>query len=258
MIKLGRRCTPPATFTERDNNTAMITLRNIAKIYRNGVIETHALKSVHLDIRSGEYISIQGPSGSGKSTLLAILGLLLRPSHGSFAFQETDIADISESKRAAIRLKHIGFVFQSASMDAAITIRENVASPLRLQGMGKTEAHDIADNLLQQVGLKTRGTHFPMQLSGGQLQRAAVARALVNDPKLLLADEPTGALDSSSAGTIIDLLEDANTRGRTVVIVTHDHSIAGRAKRIIHILDGSIVHDGDQQNRSPLLAHGVA
>lgn len=222
----------------------MISIRGVSKVYRKSLVQTTALRDISLEIAQNDYLALRGPSGSGKSTLLAILGLMNRPTHGKVHFLGRDIGSMPDRRLASMRLEHIGFVFQAASMDDSFSVRDNVAMPLRLRGMRRAQAHEMAETSLERVGLSARASHYPCHLSGGQLQRAAIARAIAGHPVVLLADEPTGALDMESAHGVLDILENIQRDGCAVVVVTHDASIARRAHREIHLLDGALVnHD---------------
>ena len=222
---------------------SVIVLSNISRVYHAGEVETHALADVSLEIGDGEFLSIEGPSGSGKSTLLAILGLLDQPSSGSFRLAGQAIERLSEEERARIRNRHIGFVFQEFNLIGTLSVEENVALPLRYAGMGRQERADRVADALQRVQLSHRARHYPNQLSGGQQQRAAVARAIVSRPSILLADEPTGNLDSSNGEAVMDLLRELNSSGTTVCMVTHDRHYAGYASRAIRLRDGRLEDD---------------
>lgn len=222
----------------------MISIRGVSKIYRKSLVETTALRDISLEVTENDYLALRGPSGSGKSTLLAILGLMNRPTQGEVTFFGRDIGSMPDRRLASMRLEHIGFVFQAASMDDNFNIRDNVAVPLRLRGVRLARAREMAEASLERVGLSGRASHYPHQISGGQLQRAAIARAIASRPTVLLADEPTGALDTESAHGVLDVLEEIRREGCAVVLVTHDVSIARRAEREVHLLDGAIVdHD---------------
>ncbi len=215
----------------------MIVLEDVWKVYKSGV-ETVALRGVSLEIESGEYVAIVGPSGSGKSTLLHIMGLLDTPTRGRVLIEGRDVSRLGESERALIRRDFIGFVFQQFNLVPHLTALENVMLPLLLKGISRRERERRARELLERVGLSERYNHYPSQLSGGQQQRVAIARALANAPPLILADEPTGNLDSKTGKEIMELLEDVS---ETLVVVTHDPAIARRAERVIKIKDGKIV-----------------
>ena len=222
----------------------VIEAEGLTKIYRMGEVEVHALRGANVRIARGEIVSIMGPSGSGKSTLMNILGCLDRPSGGSYALDGEAVADLNDDQLAGIRNRKVGFVFQSFNLLPRATALSNVELPLRYAGMtsGRTEK---ARQALESVGLADRVRHRPTELSGGQQQRVAIARALVNDPAIIMADEPTGNLDSKSGREIMDLILHLNkTRGTTVIIVTHDPKVAEQTQRIIRLYDGLVVEEG--------------
>ena len=222
---------------------AMIRLEALSRIYPVGDTEVRALNHIDLDITPGEYISLMGPSGSGKSTLLNVLGLLDRPTEGIYRLEDRDTQSLDELERARLRRERIGFVFQSFHLLSRLTAFDNVALPLVLAGMAPAERREKAEQALAAVGLTDRAHHRPNQLSGGQRQRVAIARATVMHPALLLADEPTGNLDSRSGAEVIELLESLNTSGITLIVVTHDPDIGARARRRIQLHDGCIAED---------------
>lgn len=219
----------------------MIRLKNVGKTYRTSDMETRALTNVNLDIAGGEFVSIMGPSGSGKSTLLSILGLLDTPSEGMIQFGNTTISKERDSLLTELRRKHIGFVFQAFNLIPHLSIERNVELGLVYRGVGKAERRKRSLDVLKAVGLEARAKHYPAQLSGGQQQRAAIARALVGDPSIILADEPTGNLDSQNGEQILDMLQGIVASGKTVVMVTHDERQAQWAHRTISMKDGRIV-----------------
>jgi putative ABC transport system ATP-binding protein len=224
--------------------TPLITLSKVVKTYKlEGDIEVHALKGIDLKIKKGEFVAIIGPSGSGKSTLMHIIGILDKPTSGSVILEDHNIASLSEEGLAALRNKHIGFVFQAFNLLPRTTALENVELPLVYSGVSGSERKIRAEEALSIVGLVDRGGHTPSQLSGGQQQRVAIARALITKPSLILADEPTGNLDSKSGREILNLLQDLNKKGNTIVMVTHELDIAAEAKRIIQMKDGEVVSD---------------
>lgn len=222
---------------------SVIKVENVTKTYNMGEIEVHALRGVNLNIKKGEFVAIIGPSGSGKSTLMHIIGLLDRPSTGKVFLEEKDVSQLSQDDRAILRNKHIGFVFQQFNLLSKTSALDNVALPLLYSGIGKIEREQRAKKALVGVGLGERLDHFSTQLSGGQQQRVAIARALINKPTMILADEPTGNLDSKSGQEIMNLLSDLNKNGNTIVLVTHELDIAKGAKRTVEIKDGNIVKD---------------
>ncbi|MBD3618050.1 MAG: ABC transporter ATP-binding protein [Chromatiales bacterium] len=221
----------------------MIRLTGINRLFEVGDEKVHALNDVNLDVEAGEYLSIMGPSGSGKSTLLNILGLLDRPSSGTYHLDEVDSSSLSDDERAALRRDKIGFVFQFFHLIPRLTAFENVELPLVLAGMDPAERRGKVEAALASLGLTPRAAHRPEQLSGGQRQRVAIARATIMDPPVLLADEPTGNLDSASGGEVVEILETLNNRGITLLVVTHDEALGRRATRRIHMVDGAIVED---------------
>jgi putative ABC transport system ATP-binding protein len=219
----------------------VVSLEKLTKKFVTDEIETHALSEVTLDIRRGDYVSIAGPSGCGKSTLLSIIGLLDTPSHGSYALNGRPVADLSAAERARIRNREIGFIFQSFNLIGDLTVFENVELPLTYRGISPTERKQRVAKALDDVGMSQRAKHLPSQLSGGQQQRVAVARAIVGEPSLLLADEPTGNLDSKSGESVMDLLRRIHATGSTICIVTHDPRYARHAQRHINLFDGHVV-----------------
>ena len=223
--------------------SSVIVLENISKIYPMGEVNVGALENISLEIKKQEFVAIVGPSGSGKSTLMHIIGLLDEPTSGKVFLEDRDISNLSEKELAVLRNKHIGFIFQTFNLLPKTSALNNVELPLIYAGIVNHERTKMAVDALEKVDLGQRLDHFPSQLSGGQQQRVAIARALVNNPTLILADEPTGNLDSKSGKEILDLLINLNNDGNTIVLVTHDMSIAGKAKRLIQIVDGRIVSD---------------
>ena len=221
----------------------LITLEGITKVFQTEDMETHALTDVYLSIDKGDYISIEGPSGSGKSTLLAILGLLDAPSSGTYTLGGELVAGLSAARRAVLRNQHIGFVFQSFNLIADLTVHENVALPLTYRNMPAPERKRRVESALERVGMSHRAKHMPAQLSGGQQQRVAVARAAAGDPLILLADEPTGNLDSKNGDAVMGLLRDLNQAGATICMVTHNPDYARQAKRNVNLFDGRVVDD---------------
>jgi putative ABC transport system ATP-binding protein len=234
------------------NNPARyaIELRNVTKTYQLGDIAVHALRGVSFTIAPGEYVAIMGPSGSGKSTLMNTLGCLDRPTTGNYLLDGIDVSTLNDNELAAIRLKKLGFIFQGFNLLARTSAIKNVALPLFYAGMSSKRRNAAAMEQLREVGLGDRMDHKPQELSGGQQQRVAIARALVNDPAVLLADEPTGNLDSQTSEEIMALFTQLNTAGRTIIMVTHDEDVASHAKRIIRVRDGLLVAD-EQALSSP-------
>ena len=219
----------------------MIKVKDLEKIYRTEEIETVALNKISFEINTGEFVAIMGPSGCGKSTLLNIIGLLDDLDNGSFLFNDTEVAKFNERKRAEMRKHNIGFVFQSFNLIDELTVFENVELPLIYTGVASAERKRIVDEVLDKIQIAHRRNHYPQQLSGGQQQRVAVARAVVNNPKLILADEPTGNLDSRNGNDVMQLLTDLNEQGTTIIMVTHSEHDARYTHRIINMLDGQIV-----------------
>src|SRR5437868_3816240 len=233
----------PQTTSRANGSTPLIRLNGVTKVFLTDEVETHALSGIHLDIRDGEYISIAGPSGCGKSTLLSILGLLDTPSNGSYALKGSEVANLSFADRARIRNREIGFIFQSFNLIGDLTVFENVELPLTYRGMSAGDRKSAVMGALERVGMVHRARHLPGQLSGGQQQRVAVARALAGKPAILLADEPTGNLDSRNGEAVMDLLKELHGAGATICMVTHDERFAKHAERAVHLLDGQIVED---------------
>jgi putative ABC transport system ATP-binding protein len=225
------------------NIDSLIQLDNIKKVFFTDEVETHALSGIHLDIQKGEYVSIAGPSGCGKSTLLAILGLLDSSTEGSYTLNGQSVANLGLAERARIRNREVGFIFQSFNLIGDLTVFENVELPLTYRGMSATERKEAVQAALDKVGMSHRMKHYPSQLSGGQQQRVAVARALGGKPSILLADEPTGNLDSKNGEAVMQLLRDLHREGATICMVTHDPRFARHADRTIHLFDGRIVEE---------------
>jgi putative ABC transport system ATP-binding protein len=222
---------------------SLIHLESVTKVFVTDEVETHALAGVHLDINKGEYISIAGPSGCGKSTLLAILGLLDSPSDGAYTLNGKPVQGLKLGERARIRNREIGFIFQAFNLIGDLTVYENVELPLTYRGMPSSERKKRVHEALERVGMSHRVKHYPSQLSGGQQQRVAVARALGGDPSILLADEPTGNLDSANGEQVMDLLRELHRSGSTICIVTHDPRYARYADRSVHLFDGRVVEE---------------
>jgi putative ABC transport system ATP-binding protein len=230
---------------ESQNVQPLIRLQGVKKVFVTDEMETHALSSIDLEVRQGEYLAIAGPSGCGKSTLLSILGLLDVPSEGEYALGGKPVAQLSMAERARVRNRQIGFVFQSFNLIGDLTVYENVELPLTYQGLSSAEKKAKTLKALDRVGMSHRTKHYPAQLSGGQQQRVAVARAVATEPSVLLADEPTGNLDSKSGEAVMALLRDLHRGGATICMVTHDVRYARHADRSIHLFDGQIVEERD-------------
>jgi putative ABC transport system ATP-binding protein len=225
----------------------MLSMQSIAKIYRAGEVETHALREFSLDVAEGEFVSVTGPSGSGKTTFLNIAGLLESFTSGSYELDGKDVSALSDAQLSAVRNEKIGFVFQSFNLIPDLNLFDNVDVPLRYRGFNSAERKRRIENVLETVGLASRMKHLPSQLSGGQQQRVAIARALAGEPRFLLADEPTGNLDSQMAQSVMELLAEINRNGTTIIMVTHDPDQAGMASRNVHILDGRVSDNGMEQ-----------
>jgi putative ABC transport system ATP-binding protein len=221
----------------------LIRLEGVTKVFYTDEVETHALSGVHLEIQKGEFLSVAGPSGCGKSTLLSILGLLDSPTAGNYWINSHPVAKLSLADRTRIRNREIGFIFQAFNLIGDLTVFENVELPLTYRSMPGAERKKRVQEVLERVGMAHRMKHYPSQLSGGQQQRVAVARALVGQPSILLADEPTGNLDSKNSEAVIDLLRQLHAEGATICMVTHDPRYASIADRTIHLFDGSIVEE---------------
>jgi putative ABC transport system ATP-binding protein len=232
-----------STSSRKNGSAPLIRLDAVTKVFLTDEVETHALSGIHLDIRDGEYISIAGPSGCGKSTLLSILGLLDTPSNGSYALKGGEVANLSFADRARIRNREIGFIFQSFNLIGDLTVFENVELPLTYRGMAAGDRKTLVTQALDRVGMAHRAKHLPSQLSGGQQQRVAVARALAGKPSILLADEPTGNLDSRNGEAVMNLLKELHAGGATICMVTHDERFAQHADRTVHLFDGRVVED---------------
>jgi putative ABC transport system ATP-binding protein len=230
--------------------TSLIQIENMTKIYQMGELQVHALRGVSVDIQEGEYVAIMGTSGSGKSTLMNMIGLLDRPTGGSYKIRGTEASTLTKSQLAELRNREIGFVFQRFNLLPRISARRQVELPLFYAGMGQKQGRHMAEEALNRVGLGDRIFHRPDELSGGQQQRVAIARALVNNPGLLLADEPTGALDSKTSDEVLDLFGELHSQGLTVIVVTHDPLVAIRADRLIELSDGRIVSDENQNGNT--------
>ena len=225
------------------SENTMIHLQGLTKVFYTDEVETHALSGIHLEIAKGEYVAISGPSGCGKSTLLSILGLLDSPTEGTYTLNTRHVQGLNLSERARIRNREIGFIFQSFNLIGDLTVFENVELPLTYRGMKASERKERVHQALERVGMDHRAKHLPSQLSGGQQQRVAVARALVGHPSILLADEPTGNLDSKNGDAVMELLRDLHRAGSTICMVTHDPRFARHADRTIHLFDGRVVDE---------------
>ncbi len=224
----------------------LLRLEGVTKVFLTDEVETHALSGIHMEIKSGEYVSIAGPSGCGKSTLLAILGLLDTPSEGSYFLNGRPVAELTMSERARVRNREIGFIFQSFNLIGDLTVFENVELPLTYRGMKAADRKKATLEALERVGMSHRTKHYPSQLSGGQQQRVAVARALVGKPLILLADEPTGNLDSQNGDQVMALLDELHKDGATICMVTHDQRFVRHADRSVHLFDGRVVQETAQ------------
>jgi putative ABC transport system ATP-binding protein len=235
--------TEPTNVVNGNGVAPLIHLTGVTKVFLTDEVETHALSGIHLDIREGEYVSIAGPSGCGKTTLLSILGLLDTPSDGSYTLKGHEVANLSFADRARVRNREIGFIFQSFNLIGDLTVFENVELPLTYRGMSAGDRKALVTEALERVGMAHRAKHLPSQLSGGQQQRVAVARALGGRPSILLADEPTGNLDSRNGEAVMQLLRELHQGGATICMVTHDERFAQHADRTVHLFDGQIVED---------------
>ena len=219
----------------------MLQMKQLSKAYRTAMIETHALRGVDITVREGEFVAVTGPSGSGKTTFLNIAGLLEELSAGQYLLDGVDVGGLNDDARSRLRNHKIGFIFQGFNLIPDLNLFDNVDVPLRYRGMPAAQRRERIEQALAQVGLASRARHYPSELSGGQQQRVAIARALAGSPRLLLADEPTGNLDTQMARSVMELLEQINAAGTTIVMVTHDPDLARRAQRHIHIVDGQVV-----------------
>ncbi|MCB1021406.1 MAG: ABC transporter ATP-binding protein [Bryobacterales bacterium] len=233
-----------------DNPQALIELKGVKKVFFADEIETHALSNIHLQIERGEYVAISGPSGCGKSTLLSILGLLDTATEGQHLLKGEPVESLSASQRAKVRNREIGFIFQAFNLIGDLNVYENVELPLTYRGMGSKERKERVEKALERVSMAHRMKHYPAQLSGGQQQRVAVARALVGDPSILLADEPTGNLDSKNGEAVMDLLRELHRNGATICMVTHDTRYERYADRTIHLFDGQVLSEEEAAARA--------
>lgn len=232
-----------AQTTPSTRQNPLIELKQIRKVFLTDEVETHALAEINLAINKGEFVAIAGPSGCGKSTLLSILGLLDSPSEGNYTLNGHAVANLDHAERARIRNREVGFIFQSFNLIGDLTVFENVELPLTYRGMASSERNERVDAALEKVGMAHRSKHYPSQLSGGQQQRVAVARALAGKPSILLADEPTGNLDSKNGEAVMQLLMELHREGATICMVTHDDRFAGHAQRAVHLFDGKVVDE---------------
>ena len=240
--------------TEQRNGEVLIRLQDVYKIYKTGESEVHALDGVTLEICQGEFVAIVGASGSGKSTCMNIIGCLDLPTSGSYHLAGEDVLAMNDNAKAKLRNKTLGFIFQQYNLIPKLNLCENVELAMLYAGMSASERHKRSLQLLEQVGLADKAQSVPNQLSGGQQQRVAIARALAGEPAVILADEPTGALDSQTGREVLDYLQQLNTDGRTVVLITHDNSIARQAQRIVRLEDGKIVYDGPADGEGAVVA----
>ena len=234
----------------------LIQLEGVKKIFYTEDVETHALSDIHLEIKGGEYVAIAGPSGCGKTTLLSILGLLDTPSDGTYTLDDEPVANLTASQRARIRNRHIGFIFQAFNLIGDLTVYENVELPLTYRGMAGSERKERVHESLEKVGMSHRVNHYPSQLSGGQQQRVAVARAISGQPLILLADEPTGNLDSKNGNAVMALLHELHSEGATICMVTHDPRYAHHAERTVNLFDGQVVSEEDARQAKELEESG--
>ena len=234
----------------------MLKMKSLAKVYRTEMVETYALRDFHLEVKQGEFVAVTGPSGSGKTTFLTIAGLLEAFSSGSYELDGVDVSRMNDDARSKIRNQKIGFVFQAFNLIPDLNVLDNIEVPLRYRGMLAAERKKRASDALARVGLSARAKHYPAELSGGQQQRVAIARALAGEPKLLLADEPTGNLDTQMARSVMELLEELHRDGATIVMVTHDPQLAARAQRNVHVIDGQVVDIAAELALDPALFQG--
>ena len=243
--------TSPASYSAPDSSRyggrSLIQLDGIRKVFLTDEVETHALADIHMHVNEGEYVAIAGPSGCGKTTLLSILGLLDTPSDGKYYLAGEQVASLSAADRARVRNRQIGFIFQAFNLIGDLTVYENVELPLTYRGMDGAERKRRVSDALERVGMAPRMRHYPSQLSGGQQQRVAVARAVAGEPAILLADEPTGNLDSTNGEAVMNLLKELHSAGATICMVTHDPRYAAHAERSIHLFDGRVVEEEDQR-----------
>jgi putative ABC transport system ATP-binding protein len=236
----------------------MLKMQSLSKVYRTEMVETYALRNFDLEVRPGEFVAVTGPSGSGKTTFLTIAGLLEAFTGGIYQLDGVDVSRMGDDQRSKIRNQKIGFIFQAFNLIPDLNVLDNVEVPLRYRGMSGSERRQRAQEALARVGLAARARHYPGELSGGQQQRVAIARALAGQPRLLLADEPTGNLDSQMARSVMDLLEELHREGATIVMVTHDPQLAARAQRNVHVIDGQVVDIAAELRLDPALLRGGA
>jgi putative ABC transport system ATP-binding protein len=236
---------------------AMLTMKALSKVYRTEMVETYALRNFDLEVKAGEFVAVTGPSGSGKTTFLTIAGLLEAFTAGHYELDGVDVSRMDDNQRSRIRNQKIGFIFQAFNLIPDLNVIDNVEVPLRYRGLPNAERRQRAADALARVGLSARARHYPGELSGGQQQRAAIARALAGQPRLLLADEPTGNLDSQMARSVMDLLEELHREGATIVMVTHDPQLAARAQRNVHVIDGQVVDIAAELHLDPALLRPI-
>jgi len=236
----------------------MLKMQGLSKVYRTEMVETYALRQFDLTVNEGEFVAVTGPSGSGKTTFLTIAGLLEAFTGGTYLLDGVDVSRMNDNQRSKIRNEKIGFIFQAFNLIPDLNVLDNIEVPLRYRGMSGAERKKRATDALARVGLSARSKHYPAELSGGQQQRVAIARALAGEPRLLLADEPTGNLDSSMARSVMDLLEELHRDGATIVMVTHDPQLAARAQRNVHVIDGQVVDIAAELRMDPSLLRSGA
>ncbi len=231
----------------------MLKMQSLCKVYRTEMVETYALRNFDLEVREGEFVAVTGPSGSGKTTFLTIAGLLEAFTSGRYELDGVDVSAMGDDQRSRIRNQKVGFIFQAFNLIPDLNVIDNIEVPLRYRGLSSAERRQRAADALARVGLAARARHYPNELSGGQQQRVAIARALAGSPRLLLADEPTGNLDSQMARSVMDLLEGLHREGTTIVMVTHDPQLAARAQRNVHVIDGQVVDIAAELHLDPAL-----
>jgi len=231
----------------------MLSMNQLSKVYRTEMVETYALRDFNLQVREGEFVAVTGPSGSGKTTFLTIAGLLEAFTGGRYLLDGVDVSSMNDTQRSKIRNEKIGFIFQAFNLIPDLNVIDNIEVPLRYRGLPAADRKKRAADALARVGLSARARHYPAELSGGQQQRVAIARALAGQPRLLLADEPTGNLDSTMARSVMDLLEELHAEGSTIVMVTHDPQLAARAQRNVHVIDGQVVDIAAELRLDPAL-----